>query len=65
MKCNFCGDAVERGTGKLLVKKTGKIFGFCSRRCEKNLTKLNRVPRTTRWTKYYVKAGSDKGVPSD
>lgn len=50
MKCTFCGDELKRGTGKMLAKNDGRILYFCSSKCEKNLMKLGRVPRTTRWT---------------
>ncbi len=33
---------MEKGTGKMYVRKTGKIFYFCSNRCEKSLVKLGR-----------------------
>ena len=38
------------GTGKMYVKTDGKIFYFCSMKCEKNMLKLKRKPRHTRWT---------------
>ncbi|MBI5389720.1 50S ribosomal protein L24e [Candidatus Woesearchaeota archaeon] len=50
MKCTFCGTAIERGTGKMLVKNDGKILYFCSRSCEKQMLKLGRKPRNVRWT---------------
>ncbi|HLD04840.1 MAG TPA: 50S ribosomal protein L24e, partial [Candidatus Nanoarchaeia archaeon] len=40
----------ERGTGKKYVYKDGKVLDFCSRKCEKNLIKLRRTARTTKWT---------------
>jgi large subunit ribosomal protein L24e len=49
-KCDFCRNSIEPGTGKMYVKKDGKIMYFCSMKCEKNLLKLNRKPRTTKWT---------------
>jgi large subunit ribosomal protein L24e len=55
-KCSFCGVEIEKGTGKMLVKKDGKIFYFCSMKCEKNLTKLKRKPRTKQWTEESRKA---------
>ena len=44
MKCDYCGENIERGTGKMFVRKTGKIFYFCSNRCEKRTVKLGRKP---------------------
>ena len=48
--CTFCGTEIEPGTGKMFVKADGKIFRFCSHKCEKNLFSLKRKPRTTKWT---------------
>ncbi|MBS3119963.1 50S ribosomal protein L24e, partial [Candidatus Woesearchaeota archaeon] len=39
--CSFCGSTIEKGTGKIFVRKSGKIENFCSKKCEKNLLKLN------------------------
>lgn len=44
---------MDKGTGKMFVKTDGKIFYFCSRRCEKNMFKLKRKPRKTKWTLEY------------
>ena len=49
-KCSFCGDPLSQGTGKLYAQTDGKILYFCGRRCEKNMIKLGRKPRETRWT---------------
>ncbi|MBN1157705.1 50S ribosomal protein L24e [Candidatus Woesearchaeota archaeon] len=54
VRCTFCGEHLEKGTGKMYVKKDGKIFYFCSMKCEKNTLKLNRKPRETRWTRAYA-----------
>jgi large subunit ribosomal protein L24e len=53
--CSFCGNEMPRGTGKMYVKKDGKIFYFCSMKCEKNMNKLGRKPLRTKWTKFYKK----------
>ena len=60
VKCTFCGDLIERGTGKMYVKTDGKIFYFCSNKCEKNLLKLKRKPITTKWSKRFMKKGAKK-----
>ena len=59
VKCTFCGKNIPAGTGKMYVKKDGKIFYFCSNKCEKNMIKLGRKARTTGWTNEYhnVKKG--------
>lgn len=54
-KCTFCGDQIEPGTGKMYVKKDGKIFYFCSSKCEKNQLKLGRKFLETRWSKRFKK----------
>lgn len=50
VKCSFCGIVIEKGTGTMYVKKDGKIFHFCSSKCEKNLIKLKRKSRWISWT---------------
>ncbi|PLW79612.1 50S ribosomal protein L24e [Candidatus Woesearchaeota archaeon] len=51
--CSFCGIKIEVGTGKIYVKADGRVFNFCSSKCEKNFVELRRKPRNTRWTKEY------------
>ncbi len=51
--CSFCGEEIEPGTGKVYVRKDGKLLYFCSGKCEKNMLKLRRNPRKLKWTKYY------------
>ena len=53
MKCTFCGDEIERGTGKTKIMKDEKIVHLCSMKCEKNMFKLGRVARETAWTAEY------------
>jgi len=55
MNCSFCGKTIKKGTGIMFVKKDGTTFNFCSRKCEKNLLKLKRNPRNTKWTNEYHK----------
>jgi large subunit ribosomal protein L24e len=50
MKCTFCGKNIERGTGKILARNSGKIIYLCSTKCEKNMFKLGRKARHTGWT---------------
>lgn len=52
-RCSFCKNIIEKGTGKIYVKLDGKMLHFCSNKCEKNLLKLGRKPRTTEWTQEY------------
>lgn len=54
MDCSFCGTDIPFGTGKMYVKKDGKVLYFCSRSCEKNLLKLRRNPRESGHTRAAV-----------
>ncbi|HIG97463.1 MAG TPA: 50S ribosomal protein L24e [Candidatus Aenigmarchaeota archaeon] len=49
MKCSFCSRQIEKGTGKTLIHSTGKIFYYCSSKCEVNQQKLGRDPRNFKW----------------
>lgn len=51
VKCSFCGNDVEQGTGMMFVKKDGKVSYFCSMKCEKNTLKLGRRALNLKWTK--------------
>lgn len=53
MKCSFCEEEIMPGTGKMYVKKDGKIFYFCSMKCQKNMIKLKRKARVIKWTKSF------------
>jgi large subunit ribosomal protein L24e len=50
-KCSFCGKNIEKGSGKMFVENNGKIYHFCSSKCEKNLLKLRRDPRDFKWAR--------------
>lgn len=50
MKCTFCQTEIEPGTGMVYVQKDGKMFHFCSSKCEKNQVKLKRKGRNMKWT---------------
>jgi len=51
MKCSFCNKEIAPGTGKIFIKKTGKLFYFCSSKCDKNFLKLGRNPAKVKWVK--------------
>jgi len=51
MKCSFCGNEIEKGTGKMFVWNSGKIDYFCSNKCEKNMIKLKREPSRVKWVR--------------
>jgi len=54
-KCSFCDIEIRKSTGKMLVKNSGKIFFFCTNKCEKNMFKLKRKPIKTKWTGLFHK----------
>ena len=54
-KCSFCGNEIPQGTGKIFVKKDGKVLNFCKSKCEKNMIKLKRKSRNLKWTQDYEK----------
>ena len=60
MKCSFCGREAEKGTGKLFIRKTGKLLYFCTMKCEKNAIKLERLPRKVKWTEAHRKVKQKK-----
>ena len=55
VRCSFCNNNLAIGTGKMYIKKDGKTLWFCTSKCEKNMLKLNRKPRTTKWTGEFQK----------
>ena len=61
VRCSFCRETIEQGTGKLFIKNDGRMFAFCGNTCQKHLFKLKHKPRNTRWTKVFVKEKKDRG----
>ncbi len=57
MKCSFCNENIEAGTGKMFVRNDGKVFYFCSSKCEKNMLKLRREPKDVKWVTKKKKKG--------
>ena len=53
-KCSFCGNVLERGTGKMFILKSNAIKFFCSRKCEKYWN-MGRNPKKMKWTKVQEK----------
>jgi len=49
MKCSFCNEEIEKGTGIMFVRNDGKVFYFCSSKCNKNMIKLRREPSKVKW----------------
>lgn len=48
MKCSFCGDKLKPGGGKMLVRRSGEILYFCSKKCEVNYF---RGSKRRKWSK--------------
>ena len=51
--CSFSGEEIPKGTGKMYVKKDGKILYFLNSKCQKNYLNLGRKPRKITWTAEY------------
>ena len=51
MECNFCQKTIEPGSGKMVVRRDGIVFYFCSPKCEKNLLKLGRKASKKKWAR--------------
>lgn len=60
MKCSFCGKDVEKGTGTMFVRTTGKVLWFDTMKCEKNMLQLKRKARETKWTAEHRAAKGEK-----
>lgn len=60
VKCSFCGNNIEQGTGKIFAKNDSTILYFCSNKCEKNQLKLKRIPRNIKWTQEAIKIKNSK-----
>ncbi|OYT41921.1 MAG: 50S ribosomal protein L24e [Candidatus Aenigmarchaeota archaeon ex4484_224] len=48
MKCSFCGREIPRGTGKMVVMNDGRVYYFCSRKCEVYFFRKKRKPKWAR-----------------
>ncbi|MCX6775842.1 MAG: 50S ribosomal protein L24e [Candidatus Micrarchaeota archaeon] len=53
MKCSFCGNEIESGTGTIFVRRDGSMLDFCSQKCKRGMLKLKRNPRKLKWTTKY------------
>ncbi|RZN61896.1 50S ribosomal protein L24e [Methanonatronarchaeum sp. AMET6-2] len=48
-ECSFCNDSIPPGRGKMHVKNSGRVYYFCSSKCEKNMVNLKRKSKDTEW----------------
>ena len=53
MKCSFCSKDIPRGTGMQYVQKDGRIFYFCSSKCQKGQLKLKHKGWEVKWTETF------------
>lgn len=47
-KCTICRTNIQKGSGKMYVKNDGKIFHFCSSKCQKNFN-MGRESKNLKW----------------
>lgn len=64
MNCNFCGAAIEVGTGKMYIRKDGTVLHFDSSKCQRNQVGLGRINRNVRWTQASANAKSGAALPA-
>ncbi|MFT4311928.1 MAG: 50S ribosomal protein L24e [Candidatus Woesearchaeota archaeon] len=55
VQCSFSGKEIPQGRGIMYIRKDGRVWYFADRKAEKNMVKLGRKPRETKWTKEYHK----------
>jgi large subunit ribosomal protein L24e len=55
MECSFCGREIRKGLESVYVTAKGKLYYFCSSKCDKNMLKLGRSKRKVKWTATYRK----------
>lgn len=53
--CSFCGKELNPGSGKMYVKKDGKVFYYCSSKCQTTHVDRKYKARLTPWAKEYQK----------
>ena len=47
-KCSFCSGDIQKGKGKMFVRNDGKVFHYCSRKCERSMN-MGRNPVNVGW----------------
>lgn len=58
-KCSFCSGELKSGRGRMFVKNDGRIFYYCSKKCERNMD-MGRNPAHTGWIRKKKKAEKKK-----
>jgi len=60
VNCSYCNRPIPRGTGKIFVRKTGKVIYLCSSKCDKNMNQLGRKQSKMKWiTKLAINKGKE------
>ena len=49
-KCSFSGEQIPKGTGRMVIRNSGRVYYFLNSKTMKNFFKLGRKPQKTRWT---------------
>ena len=63
--CDYCGSAIEPGTGTMFVRVDGEVIHYCSSKCENNAD-LGRASRDLEWTAEGQRIGaSQAGTPDE
>ena len=50
VKCSFSGKDIPKGTGRMVVRNSGRVYYFLDHKALKNFMKLGRKPQKTKWT---------------
>ena len=50
LKCSFSGKEIPKGTGRMVVRNSGRVYYFLDHKALKNFMKLGRKPQKTKWT---------------
>ncbi|HLP79636.1 MAG TPA: 50S ribosomal protein L24e [Acidobacteriota bacterium] len=59
VKCSFSGKTIPPGQGIMYVQNDGRVYYFINKKAERNMLKLDRKPRTTKWTEEYHRLKRD------
>jgi len=51
--CSFSGKKIPPGQGIMSVRNDGRVYYFINKKAERNMMKLGRKARTTKWTEEF------------
>ncbi len=65
--CSFSGKKIPPGQGIMSVRNDGRVYYFLNKKAERNMMKLGRKARTTKWTEEFhaIKAEGAQTKKSD